>query len=350
MSVPQTHGDGTDAGMSLAVDANPLKSAGPSLVRVASGSLDAQSVDQRLPSAASETTPIVINDPNEAMSSYLGESGYMSLFSSTYTMHASESSRQPGLQFVVSPLSRILHDTYLEVFETYLATFCPILDRDTVDNSAFSNSLLLQQALALVSSRIQPALIGGYDPGAHYDAAKYLFHQHSEPNPLVSLVAVMLFYWWSTRSPNIVSMNAVWYWTGIAIRQAQEMGLHRYSQSERRRWAGDKPSFRRRIWWTLYVSRILQGKDGVLTVWLTDTTPTRHENNLLLCPKGDRASSISKIVTSRGLQSATSQASRRIGPRSLSAGLTCARLSASWPDIFAVSKISPTREPHQRNN
>lgn len=186
---------------------------------------------------------------------YLGDSGYMSMFSPTYTAPPS-GDLKVELNCVVKPLSQTLRTCYSETFNDQCSTFCPVFDDGIMEDPEFGQSLLLQQALALVSSRIQPSLLDGEQPATYYKKARELFHTFTEPNPTASLIALMLFYWYSTVSPNILSMDGPWYWTGVAIRQAQEMGLHQRTRRLQHRSLIKYPTLGRRIWWTLFVCQL----------------------------------------------------------------------------------------------
>lgn len=204
-------------------------------------------------SGSNADSAVVKASRQETAASYLGDSGYMSMFSPTYTKPSSGEALRVDQSYTVSPLSATLRSCYLEVFHEYCSTLCPILDQNMLDNPYSGRSLLLEQALALVSTTIQPPLLGAHDSAIHYVKAKELFNALTESNPLASLIAVMLFYWWSTCSPNVVSKNGTWFWTGIAIRQAQELGLHKRHQAAQCHFPGDSPGLRSRIWWTLFV-------------------------------------------------------------------------------------------------
>lgn len=195
---------------------------------------------------------VVESGSRHAADSYLGDAGYMSMFGPIYSRRSHDRETSDGNRHNIEPLRPALKSCYVETFLTYCSTFCPILDQDLLETAGFADLPLLEQALALVGNIIQPPLLGGQDPAVHYRYARDLFNLGPESHPIASLIAIMLFYWWSTESPNVVSKNGTWFWTGIAIRQAQEVGLHSHRQP-RCSIPGDCPGLRRRIWWTLYV-------------------------------------------------------------------------------------------------
>lgn len=209
---------------------------------------------------ADARSEIAESNESEGVSSYLGDSGYITMFVRGDTNRSSESSVPSRLQEPSRPLPIAVRDYHLQVFDEYCFTFCPILDRNILEKDpAFSQSLLLEKALTLVSHRIQPSLLDGDNAAILYNQSKDLFYKFLEPNPTASLISIMLFYWWSTCSPSMLSTNGTWYWTGIAIRQAQEMGLHRLPRTHHCLSRADTPALRRRIWWTLFVCHQFHG-------------------------------------------------------------------------------------------
>lgn len=154
----------------------------------------------------------------------------------------------------IHPLPPSLRMSYTELVLKNCQTFCPVLDAALLNTAEFENSLSLHQAIALVGSAIQPSLLHAERPIGYYEKAKLLIQGGYEPNPLASLIAVMLFYWRAASPPTIVSMDSVWWWVGVAVRQAQEIGLHREPKSGQPLRAGESLGLRRRIWWTLFVS------------------------------------------------------------------------------------------------
>ncbi|RFU28565.1 hypothetical protein B7463_g7787, partial [Scytalidium lignicola] len=221
--------------------------------------------------------------PNScAQASYLGESGYMPVFSQ---LRGSSEARMTSpkvidVRYIIHPLQPTLQLSYLDTFVESCYCFCPILDRTMLNIADFGGSLLLQQALALVGSIIQPSLLHGDDPTSYYDKARVLFYHGAEPNPLVTLVAAMLFYWWSTCPPNVVSTNGSWWWSGITIRQAQELGFHREPKADQGVRVGETVSLRRRIWWTLFarerLTSICHGRPCIINPQDCDVRELTH--------------------------------------------------------------------------
>ncbi|KAF9882915.1 hypothetical protein FE257_004896 [Aspergillus nanangensis] len=196
----------------------------------------------------------VSHPANCAEASYLGESGYMPVFS-----HVRGSSKTPvtqpfhvDIRYSISPLPPTLYESYADAYFRNCYCFCPVLDKDMLQAPQYGGSILLQQSLALVGSVVRASLVYHDDPSSHYDRARLLLHLGAETHPLTVLISVMLFYWWNTSPPNVVSMNGPWWWTGVAIRQAQELGLHCELKASQPPRAGESVGLRRRIFWTLF--------------------------------------------------------------------------------------------------
>ncbi|KPI34410.1 Cutinase transcription factor 1 alpha [Cyphellophora attinorum] len=98
----------------------------------------------------------------------------------------------------------------------------------------------------------------------YYRRAKTLFYDDEEPDHLVCLQAILLFYWWAPRSPNNVNRDAAYWWTGLAIKYAQQLGLHREPKTFEHVGGEASQGLRRRIWWTLFarerLTSICQGR------------------------------------------------------------------------------------------
>ena len=146
-----------------------------------------------------------------------------------------------------------LQQSFSETFFEYCYSWSPILEKKTIELD-LARSPLLCNALAVTASRIRTPILKHAETVTYYDRAKKLFYDEKEPSTLTSIQAIMLFYWWNPLMPTIVNRDSTWWWTGIAIRQAQQMGLHRelrHAQSGERT---AEQGLRRRIWWTLFVS------------------------------------------------------------------------------------------------
>ncbi|POR32512.1 Fungal specific transcription factor domain-containing protein [Tolypocladium paradoxum] len=198
--------------------------------------------------------------------SCFGDTGYMQILSRDNVLDEDKIlTHQANLETI----SSALQEGFLESYFEYCFVWCPVLDRDFLQNpsSGLDESPLLQQALALCGNRINPPLIQYRDSAVYYNRAKELFYSNYESNALVRLASIMLFFWWSAGAPNLLNMDNAWWWTGIAIRIAQECGLHREPQPHQLAQDGKTAGLRRRIWWTLFArDRILSISQGRPTI------------------------------------------------------------------------------------
>ena len=197
-----------------------------------------------------------ISSPSQPRMSYIGDSGYMQIFS-----HGSggESVTSPNHQNhqnskLADSISPGLQQSHLDTFFEYASVWCPVLDKVTYDTTPeLQQSKLLRHALALCGNQISPSLIDCTSSLEYYNRAKESFYLNHEPNPIICILSIMLFYWWSDKAPNLVSIDDTWWWTGTAIRLGQQIGLHRELRPGQSLWPGESPELRRRIWWTLVV-------------------------------------------------------------------------------------------------
>ncbi|OQV00218.1 Fungal specific transcription factor domain-containing protein [Cladophialophora immunda] len=209
---------------------------------------------------------------------YIGDTGVMQMYapetrltSSSPPTSSAEEDRDP---YDIAPPE--IQQSFLETYFEYCFTWCPVLDRDDVQND-LERSPLLVNALSLLGSQVQPPLLKHAEPTVYYDRAKSFYNNEKEPNLITCLQAIILFYWWSPRAPTVVSRDSTWWWTGIAIRQAQQLGLHRRSRLDQRGTQCASQGLRRRIWWTLFarerLTAISQGRPVMIDPEDSDLPP-----------------------------------------------------------------------------
>lgn len=200
-----------------------------------------------------QSTPSTRTKQLSVQETSFGDAGYMTVFSRDNVVDEDEV-QQTQLS-VVEPIPSALQESFIESYFEYCYTWCPVLDHSLLHGrSGTEDSPLLQNALALCGTRINPPLIQYKDSRIYYNRAKELFYNNYEGRALVRLASFMLFYWWSTGAPNQLNTDNAWWWTGIAIRVAQECGLHREQQPHQLNHPWETDGLRRRIWWTLFVS------------------------------------------------------------------------------------------------
>ncbi|KAL4889854.1 fungal-specific transcription factor domain-containing protein [Aspergillus ambiguus] len=155
-----------------------------------------------------------------------------------------------------------LRQSFTETYFEYCYPWCPVLNRVTLSKE-LEESLLLDNAVALVGSHIRPPLIPQAGPAIYYDRARRLFYEEEEENPIIVLKAISLFYWWAPRPPSVIHKHSSWWWTSVVIRHAQQAGFYRESATELTQ-HDTEPYIRRRIWWTAFarerLTAICQGK------------------------------------------------------------------------------------------
>lgn len=210
---------------------------------------------QELPalSIAASATSHTATTTREA--GYLGETGFMQMYSPEAHLASAcppvtSTHEDNGLDDLPPPE---IQQSCLETYFEYCFPWCPVLDRDNIQHD-LSRSPLLVNALSLTGSRVQPPLVPHAEPVVYYDRAKRLFNNDKEPNWITCLQAIILLYWWSPRAPTVVHRDSTWWWTGVAIRQAQQLGLHCEPKPGQSITGGASYGLRRRIWWTLFVS------------------------------------------------------------------------------------------------
>ncbi|OJD19281.1 hypothetical protein AJ78_00730 [Emergomyces pasteurianus Ep9510] len=197
---------------------------------------------------------------------YSSESGRLQMLDNAAAINQLNST-QPVLQPMDLP-PPALQESFMDTYFQFCYTWCPILDNPTLfPEQEESNSVLLNQALALLGSRIQPSVLQHFPPIVYYNRAKALFYENHESNSITCMKALLLFYWWGS-APNSPSLDTVWWWTGVAIRLAQQIGLHREPKPGQVMRPSETPGLRRRIWWTLFarerLTSICQGRPCII--------------------------------------------------------------------------------------
>jgi transcription elongation factor Elf1 len=151
------------------------------------------------------------------------------------------------------PTDASLMSTFLETYWDYCYCFCPVLDRATISNE-MARSPMLSSAITLAASHVQPPLLPHEGPEKYYNKARMLFYEDGEPDNVLALKALSLFYWWAPRPPSTIHRHTSWWWQSVIIRHAQQMGVHREPPIGDPLRARLDMSIRRRIWWTAFVS------------------------------------------------------------------------------------------------
>jgi Fungal specific transcription factor domain len=212
------------------------------------------------PEASHRRNQVASTSPREVTNnSHSGDvdTGFLQVYGHENQLDAEQQELEATLEpknNLSEPLQHELMQTFAETYWENCYTWCPVLDRDRLDEE-MSSSALLANAVALAASHICPPLVPHEGPASYYSKAKTIFYNDEEPDTLTALKALSLFYWWAPRSPSTAHRNSSWWWTSLIIRIGQQMNIHREPPE------GDplrdrlSLGLRRRIWWTVFVSR-----------------------------------------------------------------------------------------------
>ncbi|KAK4940779.1 hypothetical protein LTR10_019172 [Elasticomyces elasticus] len=217
----------------------------------------------------SQTASISMNDisPSTRSDRYPVDPGFLHIYgpeneSDARNQVISSKKQQNFLDVSQPDLQQSFTETYFE----YCYPWCPILDKSSLA-SDLAQSPLLDNALALVGSHVQPPMIPHAGPESYYDRARRRFYDDEEADLITSLKAVLLFYWWAPRSPTMVHRHSSWWWTSVVIRHCQQAGFSHESESDSTDPQRDL-GIRRRIWWTAFarerLTSICQGKPCII--------------------------------------------------------------------------------------
>ncbi len=205
-----------------------------------------QATNRRLTNASqTETTPTQTNDV---------DSGFLQVYGPEHQFEADTQAFVAQLEHRYSSVLRAdLEQIYSDTYWQYINTWCPVLDRQTLSYDV-ARSPLLANALALASSHIQPPLLPHDGPEIYYKRARTIFYDDEEADEMTALKALCLFYWWAPQAPSRVHRHSSWWWTGVIIRHAQQMNIHREPALDDPIRSRVDLGLRRRIWWTVFVS------------------------------------------------------------------------------------------------
>ena len=159
-------------------------------------------------------------------------------------------------------------DLQTEILRAYMCSvqpFQPMLEANhfitaVLDNDAGGNiSLLLFQAVmfaGLHSLRSDIVLRLGFRSPKQarevfFNRVRLLYDFNTEPDSAAVLQSLILMSSWYSKTSKWNERRHTWHWTGLAYDLARDIGLHREPKT---RYASDRIcSFRRRLWWSLYI-------------------------------------------------------------------------------------------------
>ncbi|KAM0512121.1 hypothetical protein ACHAPE_009169 [Trichoderma viride] len=196
----------------------------------------------------------------------LEESLHMPSSISAAISHKSHELEYMRLQGVFSKLPDDVCDELVRCYFQHVHFFLPIIDAPAFLNEYCSNgsrnvSLLLYWSMLLAAANFVDTDVlqkAGFASRkamktAMYERAKCLYDVDRGTEKLILIQSVILLGFWYTDPQD---HTGAWYWIGIAISLAQNIGLHR---SSRLRGRVQKPlstareSLMRRIWWACVV-------------------------------------------------------------------------------------------------
>ncbi|CAI7567354.1 unnamed protein product [Penicillium bialowiezense] len=162
-------------------------------------------------------------------------------------------------------IAQALSDFYFrELFH-----FVPVLDHG---QSETTKSVLLQQALCFAGSTMRQVTEASADWSTFsiYGRMKTLLLLHQDPSPFHMLAALCVLGTWLPYSPDAITLDNPWQWTGMAIRLGIQLHLHEDGTYR----SFTHPGRLRRIWWYLFINDTLQtaccGRPGMFP--LKETT------------------------------------------------------------------------------
>jgi hypothetical protein len=145
----------------------------------------------------------------------------------------------------------------LSAFLDYCNVWTPVLEqKDIHELSCFDpekTSMLLAQSLWLAGSRVTnaPSVVAFASSDDFYHRAKAVFWSGVETDGLSAIKASLMLQWYNPQAPEHISFDNSGFWLKIGVGIAHQIGLHKESSP------GPSRAIRRRLWWSLVVSRSL---------------------------------------------------------------------------------------------
>jgi len=141
-------------------------------------------------------------------------------------------------------------DALVGIYFKHLYHRAPILDRK--DLLVGKSSVLLLQSLCLIGTLLRhPGIESTFEEREkYYCKVKALLYVNHEKDYHTVLKCLCFLLFRNFTPPRVVSLDCSWHWMGMAVRLAQQMGLHRESTYA----SLQNPGNARRIMWFLFVS------------------------------------------------------------------------------------------------
>lgn len=143
-------------------------------------------------------------------------------------------------------LSKVL----VELYAQQLFPLIPVMDSHDLNGADVAP--IVQQAVYLGGSMMRRAkdYPGNLKPKDFFVRIKRLLFLDDQPDAFAVLKSLCILSCWSYKSPTLATLDSPWQWSGMAMRLAMQLGLHKeatYTHLESRKSA-------RRVWWFLFVS------------------------------------------------------------------------------------------------
>ncbi|KAK4499321.1 hypothetical protein PRZ48_009834 [Zasmidium cellare] len=174
----------------------------------------------------------------------------------------------------IDDIPPMLQQSNLETYWEFIYPWCPVID----PGPETASEPILKHAVAMLAGSVNAPLIFHARSMDHYRRARELFHAE-RMDALTRVKAALLLSCLSAGPPNVGSLGSPFYWIGVAIRLAQDIGLHREPPPGTSKEAA---GLRRRIWWTLYAREriigICQGQPCIIDEDYTDIGPPEEDD------------------------------------------------------------------------
>ncbi|KAF2164001.1 hypothetical protein M409DRAFT_57101 [Zasmidium cellare ATCC 36951] len=174
----------------------------------------------------------------------------------------------------IDDIPPMLQQSNLETYWEFIYPWCPVID----PGPEAASEPILKHAIAMLAGSVNTPLIPHAKPRDHYRRARNLFHAEGT-DALTRVQVALLLSCSSAGPPNVGSTGSPFWWIGVAIRLAQDIGLHREPPSGVSK---EVAGLRRRIWWTLYarerIIAICQGQPCIIDEDYTDIEPPLEDD------------------------------------------------------------------------
>ncbi|KAF4634560.1 hypothetical protein G7Y89_g3541 [Cudoniella acicularis] len=149
----------------------------------------------------------------------------------------------------------LLAKALIDIYFQELHWIVPVVSRQEL--SGLNPSLLLLQSVYFAGGLMRRSKIWpqSSSPEEIYKKIKTLLFLDHEKDKALVLKALCLLSIWSPNGPQVITLDCPWHWTGMALRLALQLGMHREVTYSNR---SSETSFSRQLWWFLFYNETLQ--------------------------------------------------------------------------------------------